>query len=585
MTISLFVLTFCLMFIIPVFRLYGYFNNTIKSVSVGIILSFSYLWVLFLVSFYFQFGQSILLFLISLFTPIIYYFFQNSNQEPRKINVLKIIIFFLFLLPLYLHIGESFTLWDSIVSWNRWAVEFTKYEYNPYNAAYPVLYPAIWSIIYQIQNNSDLWITAKVTLMVIPTFTIIILLGIINNKKIIFPFVIIIFLIPYYIYAGYLSNGLMDIQVMLFGLLSLILLKIADDEYGKDYSFYLYSAILLAGLASIVKQSGIIFLIFVILYSTFIGYKRVKNVKLLFLIISLSMLYMTSFLILFYSHGDNIIGNINYLENLSSRTGNDLFSNFYTLWKKFASTAFPNGNLHLYIFLLGMALNFLNFSIKRNFIGIMSILFCIIGFIIWANYFSYDNRNSLWIRSFLVISAAIGYESILNSFVEKIYKLNLIKPFSNLRISTKIIQVFLFIVIVTILFLFNDDKVIKIQYKQSNELGNIHSAKRLAALTNNKPECVKIYTDNAAIQFNPLVQSSRLIVFSSLTVQKIFTEMLNNQCNEGSYFLYVSPLEKQSVNSKSFLNNLIEKRKLTWIGDSKNKSYLYYILPNTGGSK
>ena len=57
---------------------------------------------------------------------------------------------------------------DAVESWNRWAIELSRNTYNPYNAAYPLLFPGIWSLVYKAQGASSVWIFAKLTLFVGP---------------------------------------------------------------------------------------------------------------------------------------------------------------------------------------------------------------------------------------------------------------------------------------------------------------------------------------------------------------------------------------------------------------------------------
>ncbi|MFV9984438.1 MAG: hypothetical protein AB8V03_01430 [Francisella endosymbiont of Hyalomma asiaticum] len=100
------------------------------------------------------------------------------------------------------------------------------------------------------------------------------------------------------------TSGYMDYPIAFVGSFSLLLLYLAENN-KKEYTFKIYIclAIIVAGISIIIKQSGIFFFI--------ISYIAV-NIK--------SLIFISSFLIIFYKHAHNYAGNLEYLINLTKNS-------------------------------------------------------------------------------------------------------------------------------------------------------------------------------------------------------------------------------------------------------------------------
>jgi hypothetical protein len=476
---------------------------------------------------------------------------------------------FLFLIPLYSHIGESIITWDGIVSWNNWAIQLTEEYYIPYNGPYPILYPALWSLVYIIQDSSSLWITAKTTLLIIPTFLIILLFQL-PKKNFVFSFIILCFLYPIYNF-GTITLALMDIPVMLVGLISLISLHLANTD-ENNFDFYLYVALFLAGISSIIKLQGLMFVIFVLLYSLVIGLQKIKNKKILILIIGLTISYFLSFFILYYINQSDLLGISSHLSRLSSTYHN---IDFIDIYYKFVAEPLVNTPVYSYLIFFGVFLNIFNLSIRKNFIGLISIIFIIVGVVLWYKYAFYDNRNALYIRSFVIISSAIGYSWLFQKFIDKV---NIPKWTNSYSIPYHLFHIIIIVTLLVLLYFVQDKYLEKLQYKQSLKFGNVNSAKQLSNLLKNKPKCVKLFTDDIAIKFNPLIEKNRIVGYDGYGIET-FNKMKIHECDEGSYFSMVSPLSKQYQPTKRYLQNMIKNNRLIFIGNIKKENYLYYLKP------
>ena len=290
--------------------------------------------------FYFYFnGHTKFVHLLSIFITVIslVYLLKKSNSNYNYhigiIWTLTLVVMF----PLLLHIGEGFNSWDAVVSWNRWATELYNNEYHPMGAAYPILLPSLWSLIYKIQGTDQIWWTAQITIFTIPiSITAILLTLYYEYKDKAFLFMLIL-LYPYAIWSNTV-NGYMDMPVMLMGMLSLILIYAAElNKKEKEFEYYIYAALLIAGIASIIKQAGFAFVVFDTIY-IILNINQFQNKKKIFLFISLSFLYFLSFLLFFYHYSDSAIGNLNTLQKLSFHRafeGKELGKIITQLWDKF----------------------------------------------------------------------------------------------------------------------------------------------------------------------------------------------------------------------------------------------------------
>ena len=337
-----FFIGFFSIFIAPQIYLYYKYENLKYSLVLiyGLIISFSASWFIFLIVFYFN-GHTKFVYILSIFITIISLIYLFKKRRLNKSYDNYIIWFFVLIaiFPLLLHIGDGFRTWDAVVSWNGWALELYNNEYNPYNAAYPILLPSVWSLIYKIQGTNQIWWTAQITIFVIPLFTSAIILALYNEYKDKVFIFIFIFIYPYLIWTTTVG-GYMDMPVMLIGTLSLVILYAAEiNRNEKEYEYYIYAALLLAGVASIIKQAGLIFIVFNLIY-IFLHLKHFGNKKRVFLFIFLSFIYFVSFLLLYYQYQSDAVGNLDTLKKLSfSRAidGKSTYEVITNLWDLFFS--------------------------------------------------------------------------------------------------------------------------------------------------------------------------------------------------------------------------------------------------------
>lgn len=355
---------------------------------------------------------------------------NNKSVEIRSDDFIKgffitaLFIAVLFLsgamYPLLKNIGSVFTGWDPVVSWNRWGMELSKNEYNPFKAAYPILYPALWSVIYKFQNTSEVWLITKATLSIVPiAFLLYCFLATLETKSVFF--IILVFFVGKTFGGGdAMVSGHMDAPVALMAVIACSLYWHAEKTKNNESHNLVMMSWLAAGLASITKQPGVLvlFLLSALVFQRY-GKGLFKDRKItgyFILVISLPI----SYLIIFSVFGDltKVAGNLGRLENLTQqRSGGAAFVSAY-----YAFIAYLGLPMSISM-MLGSFLNIFGRKLGASCrIGLYSLVAGVLGFLIWALYFSYDIRNSLWVIGLFCVSSATGYAALCDMFIIGISK-------------------------------------------------------------------------------------------------------------------------------------------------------------------
>ena len=154
---------------------------------------------------------------------------------------------------------------DAVVSWNQWAIQLSQNTYKPYNAAYPLLFPGIWSLVYKAQGTSTVWIFAKLTMFVGPLILAATVCVLFASRSFIAALIysVFVFLFFFLTKAFPMLLGNVEIPVTIMCLAAGILMVVAIDkiERGEPAGEIVIVAGLLSGLASITKQWGVVMLL------------------------------------------------------------------------------------------------------------------------------------------------------------------------------------------------------------------------------------------------------------------------------------------------------------------------------------
>lgn len=436
----------------------------------------------------------------------LFFHFRLKDSNNRLYHLLIWIVTFCALSPIFQYAGANFGGSDAIASWNRWALELYHNTYHPIDAAYPILFPAMWGLFYKLQGTADIWWTAKITLLVPPIVTLAIILSLFyetRNKT----YLVMAFLLYPYLLSAKNFSGFVDMPVMVVGMLSLVLLYTAEYYAKKNNPFseqYLYAALLVAALASIVKQAGLAFFVFVLLYMV-LHRKMVKNRQTVWKVLVLSFSYFGSFLVLYHFHTHySATNNLKYLGDLSLlklNASENIYEYIEYLWYHFFSyPALPEwvnrvyALLHIetmtpFLIVVGYLLFFFKDLRKITQINVLASIFFLLGTLIWIRYFSYTDRNSYWVKSFFILFASVNIGYFLQRYEHKI------------TIKIAFLLTFLGILVFSF-FQYNNDVVYKRQIAYQKYLGDPKLARYLVDQYLKKSECVQIYISDIMLRYN-----------------------------------------------------------------------------------
>jgi len=575
-----FFIGFFAIFISPHIFIYYRFPNIKYSLIIiySIVVSFTSIWTITLLSYYLNL-PNLLIYLLAVFTAIysiIYMYNHHNTPNHKKYNLIIWGLGIILLFPLFQSAGTGFTEWDAVVSWNRWGLELYKNEYHPIHAAYPLLVPSLYSIIYKIQGTSDIWWTAKMALFYLPLVTIVVpLIFFIEYKNKAFLFMAIL-IYPYLLMHSTIA-GTVDMPVMIIGMLSLITIYAAEINKGdKKFDNYVYASLLLAGIASITKQSGLAFLIFDFVY-ILLNLKDFKNKKRLLFIILLACLYFITFLSMYYINAFiGVTGNIELLKSLSAHNfanKNILFNKFFAfppnlpLFRPFANL-FHIPRIMPYIMVGGFIIFILKDTRKYNSVAVLSVIFLIIGFFAWGKYASYHPRNSWWDHTFLIMFASINF----NHFIEWYHK----KKIPS-------IVIYFLIILLSLLYFgtLNNDFADKKQQLFQKNLGSTNTTKELIKIIHSHDKCVNIYTNDFMLLYNYYAKGIQNHIISGEVDLSFLRKSIENKCKDGSYLVFRGSTRTYPIWRKEISKLIKDKKILKY----KNNAYLYYIPPHTTLSK
>jgi hypothetical protein len=291
---------------------------------------------------------------------------------------------------------------DAVVSWNRWAIELSRNTYNPWDAAYPLLFPGIWSLVYKAQGASSIWIFAKLTMFIIPT----IVAGMIC---LLFSSQLVVTALAYTAFAGvffFFSNsypmllGNMDMPVAAMCMAAGVAMVVAVQkmEHGKPAGDTVILAALFAGLASITKQPGAVMLPpLLLLIAAGLWNRKLGGLDAL-ISFGVAAIPLATFLSMFLTQQPNPLGNLDNLERIRQMAGDPL-----QLGWQHVRDMLPMWMLATFGLLA--VVNLLYFRKLSGWMGVLFLALAVAGFFGFAKCCSYEARNGWWIMSLLATSA------------------------------------------------------------------------------------------------------------------------------------------------------------------------------------
>jgi len=385
-------------------------------------------WLIFLCAYFLDLSAISLSALIVIVTGISFWYGNHGKLVPTNVpgnkNLSISVLILLFaggvLYFTYLYTQEFYTpvfiFWDAVASYNRWAIELVEGKYTVGGAAYPVLYPGLWSLVYRLQDDTTFWIISKTTLLAAPITLFIYSVSLSLERRSLFPMLfiigcggLVIFRTPYFL------SGMMDIAVVILGMLSCLLLwkENTEDNPGS-------LSLLSAGVASLIKQAGLAFLLLAVLMKLTNNWRPKAFIrghwKPVVLALSLPLSFLAFFLL--YNDFQQIPGSFRSLQKVAENAANG--SNLIPHALSLAYSYLP---LKIILPLTALLLTGIYLSTpKLRWLSIFSLVTAAIGFIIWMFFTSYDIRNFYWSIILVIFAATIGLDALITRITALIFR-------------------------------------------------------------------------------------------------------------------------------------------------------------------
>jgi hypothetical protein len=160
-----------------------------------------------------------------------------------------------------MNLGQIFSEWDAVVSWNRWAIDWAGNRLPANTRDYPQLLPANWSITYVFIRDSSVWFFAKA---IMPLFCLLLLLATIDlygqtrDAGYLCGTMLTYWMLVAILRFRWLANGYAEVPVAFFAFATVYALLVArqtDDRVLRG-RYVLLGAVLAAG-AALTKQAGL----------------------------------------------------------------------------------------------------------------------------------------------------------------------------------------------------------------------------------------------------------------------------------------------------------------------------------------
>ena len=408
-------------------------------------------------------------------------------------------------------LGGIFTEWDSVVSWNRWGMELARNEYRPTNAAYPILFPALWSLIYKAQQTPDIWFVAKASLIVLPISSILWL----THIALRIPVVIgALFLLAccdtLFFNVSANTSGYMDAPLAAMGLSALLffLRYLQTNEVGDAKSTdYLMLACVSGGLASITKQAGIVFCILIAAMIVIEVVKKRLALRVAAYHWAVLFIPPALFAWIFLQTGLDTVGNLGHLRGLSAQNshGSKLANSAWLLCKELGWLSFPIVALGLFGLLLPTLTS----------VRVFAVLCCLVfvgGFLAFADCCSYDVRNSYWLLPFLLVPAFVGLQNA-SRWSPNLTQMALTRDVMLPSMTVSIVGAMLLVVAASVGAL-KDDWVRNLQSEKQKHIGMRKVTPMLYSLKPQVDDGACLLTDYALVRYLPGFEKSKTTICS-----------------------------------------------------------------------
>jgi hypothetical protein len=216
-----------------------------------------------------------------------------------------------------------------------------------------------------------------------------------------------------------------------------------------------------------------------------------------------------------------------------------------------------------YLIGLGLILFVFKDLRKYNSVGFLSGIFFVLGLCTWIRYFSYDPRNSYWVKSFFIIFLSINCGYISNKYAKK-------------HLPTRLVYLIVVLAVGIYLYKLGNDFAYEKQAAFQSKIGNPHIAKTIVKLLKGKNVCTKLYTNNTSLQYNYYLRKIQKQIIIGRWYVPGFLPHLKHTCKDGRYFLFGAWTVTRKNTGWKKIKGLVKSGKIVPVG---HKTDLIYFVP------
>ncbi|MBS1250820.1 MAG: hypothetical protein MAG431_02417 [Chloroflexi bacterium] len=225
-----------------------------------------------------------------------HYFSNLINLDPNKPkeNISKIIVgvvttvFFLWSLSslwwaikLFVNnLGTVFTIWDSVVSWNKWAIDWFSNTYPVDTKRYAQLIPTNLSVTYSFMRSAQIQFFSKGFMPLFTLFTLLLMfdLGLETKKSGYFIGLVATQYLLQRFLGDYIGSAYVDVPLAFFTSLTVYtLLKAENLVDSKRQRNYIFLGSIFAAGTALTKQNGLLIFVVYPLLAYFIIVKDIPG--------------------------------------------------------------------------------------------------------------------------------------------------------------------------------------------------------------------------------------------------------------------------------------------------------------------
>lgn len=402
------------------------------------------------------------------------------------------------------NLGSVFTIWDSVVSWNRWAMEWFSNTPATDTWRYPQLIPTNLSVSYSFMGSSQLQFFAKGFMPLFILFMLLLMLdlGLAHKKSGYFIGLVATHYILQRFLGPYIGSAYVDAPLAFFTLLTVYTLlkaeKLSDSKVQLDYVFL--GAIFAAGTA-LTKQNGLLVFVVYPVLAYFIIVKNIDTMTRKEQLAKLAKYILFALLLLlpWYLFNEYRIFVGEAKTNVSILASNDLHKGRVPLERFLRAISTIGIYAYLYVFvLLTLPL------IKKSFrLVIYTIL--IPYSLIWGFLFSLETRNMSMALPLLGLATGLGAGGLTKFVADLIAKSNITK------IKTYVLVISLIAVLITGSLFVSSDSLTEHQLERQKHILSVHVTESLYEYFETTGHYEPIFT-NYPLKFLPEMEDLQVSI-------------------------------------------------------------------------